>query len=241
MALAPGKDLDRHRRAPQPHRELRARAAQARLAGAHVAERREREHRRHQVRPAAVVLLGRVGRVAVVLVGRDRLVLHTVVRGQIAAAERHQRRGEADERDRGLAPRRRSAPSRQADGVAPERRGAHGAERPEVLHRQTRLGQGALDERDDGHRLGELDHAANARNALGGARAQLGLGSRGDLDATVARADGGGPMSRAMHEQAVAERHAAQAKLVLGDWSGHRTKASRAKTKPAKDAGPNAC
>ena len=49
------------------------------LAHRHVAERGRRQHRRDQVRAAAVVLLGRVGRLAVLLVGGDRLVLDAVV------------------------------------------------------------------------------------------------------------------------------------------------------------------
>src|SRR5690348_17632714 len=39
-------------------------------------------------------------------VGGDRLVLHAVVRGDVAAAQHEQRRCQADDRHRGLAPQR---------------------------------------------------------------------------------------------------------------------------------------
>ena len=64
---------------------------------------RGREHRSHQVRAAAIVLLRRLGRRLAVLVGGDRLVLNAVVGRQLARRAGQQRRREAHEGHRRLA------------------------------------------------------------------------------------------------------------------------------------------
>ena len=224
MALAPGEHLHGHGRAAEAHGGLGRRAAQAGAAHRDVADGGRGEHRRDQVRAAAVVLLVGVGGVVAVLVAGDRLVLHAVVGGEVAAAQRQQRRRQAHQRHGGLAAgraRARGARAGGADRVSAERRRAHRAERPHVLHREPRLGQRALDQRDHGHRLGELHDAANAGQALRRPAAQVRLAARGDLQPAVVRAHRGRPVRRPVHEQAVAERHAAEAKFVLGNRGSH--------------------
>src|SRR5688572_26282801 len=100
MALGPREDLDRRRRGGQRDR---AAGDRARLVDRALEQQRSRQvggqHRRHQVRAAAVVLLERVARVlAVLLVGGDRLVLDAVVGRELTAAQREQRRRERDQR-----------------------------------------------------------------------------------------------------------------------------------------------
>src|SRR5438105_1279784 len=65
-------------------------------------------------------------------------------------------------------------------------------------------------------RFGGLGHAADARDPAGHPGAEVGLRTGGDADGAVARADRRRPVRRAVHEQAVAERHPAEAKLWLG-------------------------
>ena len=212
----------RTRRTPRRRRPPRRAetAASASLAGPleDAAQQRDArevggQQRRHEVRAAAVVLLGGVARVVVAgLVGGDRLVLDAVVGGDVAAAQRDER---GHERERGHAaspptpPRarlRRAAPPTEAHG--------RGGQHPALLEGQPRLGQRALDERDDDHRLAEAHDAARARHALD-APLQARLAAGGDADRAVAAPHGGGPVRRAVHEQAVAQRHAAEAQLVL--------------------------
>ena len=117
-------------RAPRPPRPPGR--AGPRGAAATLPDRRGGEHRRDQVRAAAVVLLVRVGGVRAVLVAGDRLVLHAVVRGEVAAAEREQRRRQAQSATAASRPavRGRCARAGRADRLPRERRGAHRAERP---------------------------------------------------------------------------------------------------------------
>ena len=171
------------------------------------------QQRRHQVRAAAVVLLGRVARVVgVLLVGADRLVLDAVVGGEVAAAQGDERRARARARRAAASPptprvRRRSADRRRP---RPRHRGEHGG----VLEGQARLGQRALDERDHGHRLAQADHAAHAGDALAHDRARAAWGPRRRAMRAVGGAHGRRPVRRAVHEQAVAQRHAAEAQLL---------------------------
>ena len=221
VALAPGEDLHGHGRAAQAHHRLGRRSAQSCLAHPHAAERRHRQHGRHQVGAAAIVLLVGVRGVGAVLVGGDRLVLDAVVGGQIAAAQGHQRRSERQQRDRRLAPD--GAGARGADGLAAKGRGAHGAERAGVLHRQAGLGQGALDERDHGEGLGQLGQPAQAGNPLRRLPAEVRLGPGGHLHRPGLRAHRGGPVRGPVHQQPVAQGHAPQPQLVLGHGGGHRS------------------
>ena len=232
MALAPGEHLHGEGGAAQPHRGVGGRPAQAGAARGQVAERGRGEHRRHQVRAAAVVLLGGLGGVGVLLVGRDRLVLHAVVGGQLAAAQGHQRGGQAQQRDGGLAAGagRRALGARGAhalaDGGAADCRRAHHAQRLHVLHRQARLGQRPLHQRDHRQRLGQLDHAAHAGHALGALGAEVRLAAGGHLDLACVGAHRGGPVRGAVHEQPVAQRHAAQPQLVFRNRCRHRSVSS---------------
>ena len=97
----------------------------------------EDQHRRHQVRAAALVLLGRAGRVVRArLVGADRLVLDPVVGGEVAVAERHHAPGPGRARP-GRARGRRlllPLPQRPAGGGGDDHRRDH----PDVLEGQPR-------------------------------------------------------------------------------------------------------
>src|SRR5207247_2654303 len=86
--------------------------------------------RRHEVRATALVLLAGLRRVLVLLVGGDRLVLDAVVRGQVAAAQREERRHQAHARN-GQLPRHGSRPG-GAERLARRRRARHRPE-PELL------------------------------------------------------------------------------------------------------------
>ena len=131
------------------------------------------QHRRDQVRAAAVVLLvgvGRVGGVVGRLVGGDRLVLDAVVLGQLAAAQREHGRGERDHRGGGLAARAAHAPAQLG---AAERRRGRDADHGRALERELGGGQRALDERDHRERLAEAHDAAHARDAVDALHARL--------------------------------------------------------------------
>src|SRR5829696_7211596 len=211
VALAPREHLDRHGGGgegdrPAGHRarplERPAEQQRARDVGG--------EHRRDEVRAAALVLLGGVARVVgPLLVGGDRLVLDAVVGGELAAAQREQRRDDREERGDRLA-------ARPAEPLLRERPGQRGAGRDaddgEVLERQPRGGQRALDERDHGQRLAEAHDPAHAGDVVGAA--QAGLAPRGDLDLARGRAHGRRPVRRPVHEQPVAQRHPAKAQLL---------------------------
>jgi hypothetical protein len=151
------------------------------------------KQRRHQVRSAAVVLLGRVGGVLVaVLVGGDRLVLDAVVGRQLAAAQREEGGQQRDRRSGGLAADAARAPTQDGPG---DGSAGHHADGPHVLERQPRLGQRALDQGDHGHRLGQADHATRA-GQLRHRPAQVRLGAGCDADRAVLRADGRRPVRR---------------------------------------------
>ena len=138
------------------------------------------EHRRHQVRAAALVLLLRVARVVVVgLVGGDRLVLDAVVGGQLAAAQREQRRARARS---ARTPARRRRPARGGlQQRARERRAGGDADHARVLEGQLGLRQPPLDQRDAPR---TPRRAARARAGRGRRRAAVtrGLGPERDLD-----------------------------------------------------------
>jgi hypothetical protein len=175
------------------------------------------------MRAAALVLLAGVARVVVGLIGRDRLVLDAVIGGQLAAAQREQRGREGDQRARQLAAGAGRAPAQER---ARDRGAGGDAEHARLLERQLGLGQRLLDQRDHGERLAEADEAAQAGDVVGRGHPRLGPG--GDLDLAGLGADGGGPVGRAVHQQAVAQSHAAQAQLVLGD--GHQVRSLRGRS-----------
>ena len=222
VALAPGEHLDgrggrgeRDGAAGQRPRTL-DHAAQQQGAG-HVGG----EHRRDQVRAAAVVLLVGVGRVRGVvgrLVGGDRLVLDAVVLRQLARAQREHGGRERDQRRGRLAAHAAQAPAQLG---AADRRGGRDADHRGALEGQLGGGQGPLDERDHGERLAEADDAAHARDGVDAVHARL--AARRDLDRALLVAHGGGPVRRAVHEQAVAQRHPAEAELAFGDRTQERS------------------
>ena len=212
MALRPAEDLDRHGDAADRHRALGERAAQAGAPDPDVARHGAGEQRGDQVRAAALVLLVSLGRVGAELVAPDRLVLHAVIGGELAAAEREQRGCEAHCRDRRLAAERACAGA--AHGLPNRSRGRHRAEPLQVLHRQLRLRQPALDDRQQRERLGQLRHPAQARHALDPATDGR-LLAGGDPDRAVADAHRRGPVGRPVDQQAVAQRHPAEAQPLL--------------------------
>src|SRR5215210_2948972 len=222
VALAPGEDLDgrggrreRDGAARQRPRALDDLAQQQRAGDV------GGQHRRDQVRAAAVVLLvgvGRVGGVVGRLVGGDRLVLDAVVLGQLAAAQREHGGRERDQRGGGLAARAAHAPAQLG---AAEGRGGRDADHGRALERELGGGHRALDERDDRERLAEAHDAAHARDAVDALHARLAAG--GDLYLALLVAHGGRPVRRAVDEQAVAQRHPAQAELAFGDRTHWRS------------------
>jgi hypothetical protein len=212
VTLGPREDLDGGADRDELHRG----AGQRRGALDHAAQKRSAgqvggQQRGHEVRAAAIVLLGRVARVGcVLLIGSDRLVLDAVVGGQVAAAQCDQRRTQRERGQRRLAADpARTPPQRRAGQSGRAHRDGDGG----VLEGQARLGQRALDERDHGHRLAQADHAAHPGNALA-TSAHARLGPRGDRDRAVGAADGRRPVGGPVHEQAVAQGHPAEAQLL---------------------------
>ena len=80
------------------------------------------------------------------------------------------------------------------------------------LEREPRLGQRALDPREERERLDEPRRAAEERDLDARADQALPLGD--DLQLAVVGPDGAGPGRRAVDEHAVRKRHAAEAELV---------------------------
>ena len=130
-----------------------------------------------------------------------------------------ERRRQADQRDhrasrasvRGPAPAQRPAGGGRAAAIAPSVRAS--------CIGSLRLGQRALDERDDGERLGQPRDAAHAGHAVERASRSVGLRPDATLISPVLRAHRGGPVRRAVHEQAVAQRHAAEPELLVAHAS----------------------
>ena len=197
-----------HRGAGQRRRAL-DRAAQQRGAG-----QVGGQQRRHEVRAAAVVLLGRVARVAVaLLVGADRLVLDAVVGGEVAAAQRDERRRERQRGERGLAADAARAPAQRRAG---DGGGAHRDDHRGVLEGQARLA--AAPRLTSGMTAIASPRRTTPRTP--GDRASTpprtrGLGPEATAIVPSSAAHGRGPVRRAVDEQAVAQRHAAEAQLVV--------------------------
>ena len=156
---------------------------------------------------AALVLLG--GR-RVLLVGADRDVLRAVVAGERAAAHGHDRgpdREQAgDELLRGV------AQVGAADDVNGGRGTGHREQDAASFEGQLRLGQPALEARQDGEGLGKARRAAQQRDV--DARADQALSLGGDLQVAVLGAHSAGPGCRAVHQHAVPQSHPAETKLV---------------------------
>ena len=192
VALGPREDLDgdAERRQRRPRRCAAGagpldRAAQQRGAG-----EVRRQQRRHQVRAAAVVLLGRVARVGGVRARRRRSPCARR-RGRRRARRRAARRGSAASESAATAASP-PAPRVAARAAArpPARGGGHRAEDLGVLERQLRLGQRALDERDDDDRLAEAHDAARRPATVVDALQRAACGPEATRDRAVA---GGAP------------------------------------------------
>ncbi len=223
VAVAPGEHLDRQRSAGEADPGAGGGAGaldqpleQDRAAGG------EQHHRHDQVRAAAVVLLGdRSDVVDPLLVGGDRLMLDPVVGGEVAVAEGDDRGHRSQHLHQPLAQGggRRPLAQDRGDAEGESGRGDDAA----VLERKPGRRHPPPHQRQDQHRLGEFDRAAQPRQFRDQARRQLRLALGGDFDRAVAVADGGGPVGGAVDQQAVAERHAAEAEslgshgLTIGD------------------------
>ena len=184
VALAPGEHLRGDRGAGDTDRRPRDRAGllegplEQQLAG-----RREHQHRRHQVGAAALVLLGRRGRVVRAgLVGADRLVLDAVVSGQVAIAERHHRRRQTERRlDQLSGGARRPAAERPAGARGDEHRGDHA----NVLEREPGRPQLHPHGRDQQEGLGQPQRAPQQRHPDRQVRGEHRLAAGGDLDLSL--------------------------------------------------------
>ena len=220
VAVAPGEHLDRERGAarPTPARVacegLLDQALEQDRAGG-----REQHHRDDQVGAAAVVLFGDRGDVLdPLLVGGDRLVLDAVVGGEVAVHQRDERRG--SRRSPGAGPRgsRVAGPRRRMQAGDRQGRGG-GDEDARVLEGQAGRAHPPAHQRQHQHRLGEFDRAAQAGDLGDEVRDQLRLAFGGDFDRAVRAADRGGPVGRAVDQQAVAQRHPAEPQLLACDSS----------------------
>ena len=181
--------------------EAGARAASA-LAAALVSEQRADE-----MAAAAVVLLRcRLAR----LVGADRDVLGSVVRGEVAAPERDHGRGQRGKGGDGFL---REEPELRAPSDA--RRCRSGDDRNGdawPLEREARLGEGAAHVGEHRERLGEPQRAADERRRH--VRREPPLDAGGRADRAVGCANRGAPRGRTVHEDPVRESHAAEPQLV---------------------------
>ncbi len=210
VPLAPGEELEceAHGRERAERADRTAQRLGRARRDARGADRAE-QHRRDEVRAAALVLLGRGRRVDVALVARDGLVLGAVVAHELAVAQRHERRDDADHGRRDLAAEASAALHDGRERRAEERRGGHAA----VLEREPGLRQAAPDHWQCREHLRHAHDAAHEGHAVGEARArpQAAL----DADAAVGRAHRRRPGGRPEQREAVAERHPAEAKLLV--------------------------
>ena len=218
VPLAPGEQLereaDRRQRADRGHgAPQRARRARGNARGADGAE----QERSDQVRAAALVLLGgRLGRDTALVAG-DGLVLGAVVAHQLAAAQRDERRHDADQRRGELAA---EAPAPLDDG---RQRGAQRPSRRRRCRARTRsagLGQsrritGSVAIISD---MRTTPRANGTRSAALEARARAAR----DLDAAVGCAHRRRPGRGAEQRQPVAQGEPAEAELLVAHVS-HRS------------------
>ena len=213
---------------------MRAAAAHSRRCtlGREVRGGRREQHRPDEMRAAALVLLRTL---LTVLVGADRHVLGTVVLGELAAAQREYCRGDRRERPERArvrpaaeplsashrAARSRSRPSSRAPAGAPS------AARPRAA-RASPAAAARTPRRAGPGRAGAGCATLAARNRL---RRATTLISPGDVRTAQAQAP------RAVHENAVPERHAAEPDLLLGGLV-HATERSRSAACSRAAAGP---
>jgi hypothetical protein len=149
-----------------------------------VADGGKGEHRRHEVRAAALVLARLVDSIRAVLPSSDHLVLGAVVGGDAPVAQRDERRHQPGQADCELARERPAARAAQARAEHGSGKGCR--ERAGVEKRQPRLGQGAPHGGDDRHRLGEAGDAAQTGKRAERSACENGLASRAHDDAAVA-------------------------------------------------------
>ena len=214
VALGPREDLDGGRRGGERDRAAGERAGllhrrrsssvPARLAASIGATRCEPQRSCSLAASRGVVVVG--------LVGADRLVLDAVVGGELAAAQGEQRGHERDGGRGGLAAGAAHAAAQQRRRPATRR--PRRPSTPASWNGSRASGSAALDERDDGQRLGQAHDAAHAGHRVGGAQPRLAAG--GGLDVAGVGAHGRRPVRRAVDQQPVAQRHAAQPQLPVG-------------------------
>ena len=210
MPLAPREELERKADGRQRAERADGAAQTARSLGSDACcTSCAEQERRDEMRSAALVLLGRVGRVDTALVAGHGLVLGSVVAHQLAAAQRDERRNDADQRGAELAAQAPASLDDGGEGCAQQR----GAGDAAVLEREPGLGQAAPDHRQGGEHLGHAHDAACERHAICGAEARAGTARH--PDAAVGRAHRRRPRGRAEQRQAVAQRHASEAQLLV--------------------------
>ena len=209
VAVAPREDLDcepGEARATAPAR--RPRAASARRSSA-VPARFDAMRGAMRCEPQRSCSLAASTASAPALVRGDRLVLDAVVRRE-SPPRSATSAGAARSHRGGLATRAAPAAAHHRSG---DGRGEHHAEDPDVLERQLRLRQGAL----DGGITTNASPVARLRARPGrrrSARARL-APRRVRIDPSAC-AHRGGPVPRPVDEQAVAQGHPAQTELCPG-------------------------
>ncbi len=160
------------------------------------------------------------------LVGGDRLVLGAVVGGEVAVGECDHGGDDADRLDHALAGRGGGAVAAHQAGER-QGRGGSGDEDALVLERHAGGAHAPAHQRQHQHRLGEFDRAAQAGDFGDEAGDQLRFAFGGDFDRAVGAADRGGPVGRAVDEQAVAQGHAAEPQLLRLRFRGRLRVACR--------------
>ena len=161
------------------------------------------------------MLLRDPGRIDALLVAADRLVLGGVVGGEVGAAQRDERREQAERRRDALA--QPGSPSRApaADQVADD--GAARCRRRSPLDPRREAGRRAGARRAIGitaNASASRSGPAHDRHLGEAVAAEVRLRAGGDVDRAVLRARRGTPGRRAVDQQAVAQRHAAEPQLL---------------------------
>ena len=187
--------------------------ATAGIADEQVARRGRDQHRPDHVRTAALVLLGHVDSVGVLLVAADRLVLGAVVAGHLRAAHRHQRRHERH-------PHRDRLGRRHRQLRAPRHRASQAPRPPAPLpYPAPRTAAGPRAGGAEAWAAGRRPQPSARRRAPPAFRPAPRAGrafARRHLDLAGGCPDGRCPVVEAVHQDAVAKRHPAQANLVFG-------------------------
>ncbi len=139
-------------------------------------------------------------------------MLDAVVGGELAAAQREDGRQQPDPgRDVSRAavrpPRRSAPPASDAAPIAPSALGS--------CIGSSASGSARLTSGITAKASASRSTPRSARDAPDRAGSQAGLGPRCDLDLAACRAHRGRPVRRTVHEQPVAQRHAAEPKLLV--------------------------